>query len=370
MLYIEGPRMDWTINDRLYHRFIKWRLKCKNIPECKLAALPEKQQCKKGIAWSGHFGMDQYVSWSLPKDEFSLNTIWDRFEEFCNPKSNEIRACFDLLTSFQQGNCSVDKWYNVVQAPVNLAKYLLETAKILHCDIFWFVMKDEDFVSEAINEGSGDPEKFPESRVCQLAKKMESSNPTARYIRQVAGDPWGAQINLLCHQSIELPPGKHKKKKPGVKQRQLHSKNTEKQPLSQFKRNFDPKLAHRNTNRYPKYGDSTHWKGFHCPAKWFQSMSCHMYGHYTSLCHQRSQNMLISFKARKPKAHQLQAGALYAQDSAICNQSEASSSEDSFCLQLKVQCTQAGIKNIPPPVNVDFSSCFSICNLVFSHIQD
>ena len=123
--------------------------------------------------------MDQYVSWSLPKDELSLNTIWDRLEEFYQPQSNEVRACFDLLTSFLQGNCSVDEWYNVVQAQVNLAKYPPETAKILHCDIFWFFMRDEEFLSKTINEGSVDLEKFPASRVCQLAKKMESLKATA-----------------------------------------------------------------------------------------------------------------------------------------------------------------------------------------------
>ena len=62
MPYIEGPHMDWTVNDGLCHRFLKWRLKCKNILECKLAALPECQKCKKVVAWSGDFGMDQYVS--------------------------------------------------------------------------------------------------------------------------------------------------------------------------------------------------------------------------------------------------------------------------------------------------------------------
>ena len=24
MLYIEGPKMDWTVNGALYHRFLKW----------------------------------------------------------------------------------------------------------------------------------------------------------------------------------------------------------------------------------------------------------------------------------------------------------------------------------------------------------
>ena len=125
MPYIEGPRMDWTVNDGLYHYFCKWRLKCESILECELAALPEKQICKKVIAWSGDFGMDQYMSWSLPKEDLNLDTIWDRFEEFCKPQSNEVRAHFDLLTSFCHGNKSVDEWYNAVQAQVNLAKYPL-----------------------------------------------------------------------------------------------------------------------------------------------------------------------------------------------------------------------------------------------------
>ena len=87
MPYIEGPKMDWTVNDGLYHRFLKWHLKCENILECELVALPEGQQCKKIIAWSGNFGMDQYVSWGLPTDQLMLETIWGRFEEFCKPQS-------------------------------------------------------------------------------------------------------------------------------------------------------------------------------------------------------------------------------------------------------------------------------------------
>ena len=126
MPYIEGPKMDWTVNDGLYHRFLKWHLKCKNVLNCELAALPERQQCKKVIAWSGDFGMDQYVSWGLPTNQLTLEVIWVRFEDFCKPQSNQVWAWFDLLTSFRQGNKSMDKWYNAVQAQVNLAKYPLK----------------------------------------------------------------------------------------------------------------------------------------------------------------------------------------------------------------------------------------------------
>ena len=109
MSYIEGPKMDWTVNDGLSHRFLKWHLKYENFLECELAMLPKKRQCKKVIAWSGDFGMDQYVSWILSTDELMLDNIWEKFEEFCKPQSNEVRTRFDLLTSVQQGNKSVDE---------------------------------------------------------------------------------------------------------------------------------------------------------------------------------------------------------------------------------------------------------------------
>ena len=86
-----------------------------------------------------------------------------------------MHARFDLLTSFHQGSKSVDEWYNNVQAQVNLTKYPPETAKILYRDIFWFFLCDEDFISKTIHEGSVDLDKFPASKVYQLAKKYESS---------------------------------------------------------------------------------------------------------------------------------------------------------------------------------------------------
>ena len=141
--------------------------------------------------------MDQYMSWNLSSNELTLDTIWGKYEEYCKPQSNEVWARFDLLTTFRQGNHSVYEWYNAIQVQVNLTKYPLETAKIHHRDIFWFFLKDEDFVSRTISDGSIDLDKLPASRVCQLAKKLESSKATTRHIKQVSGEPQVTQINLL-----------------------------------------------------------------------------------------------------------------------------------------------------------------------------
>ena len=173
MPYIQGPVMDWTVNDALYNRFLKWKLKCENILECELAMLPEARKCKEVIAWSGNFGLDQYISWNLSNEDLSLEMIWKKYEEFWKPQANELRARFDLLTSFRQADMSVDEWYNVVQTQVALPKYPPETAQILQRDIFWFFLKDESFLSKTLNEGHVELNKFPASKVRQMAKKLE-----------------------------------------------------------------------------------------------------------------------------------------------------------------------------------------------------
>ena len=126
MPYIEGPKMDLTVNDGLCNRFSKWKPKSENIPpgeipfsacrvfqkniqfnilnenilDCELAMLPDSKKCKKVVAWSGDFGTDQYVSWCLPVDKLNLDTMWSKYEEFCKPQTNEVGARFDLLTTF------------------------------------------------------------------------------------------------------------------------------------------------------------------------------------------------------------------------------------------------------------------------------
>ena len=150
------------------------------------------------------------------------------------------------------------------------SKYPPETAKILHRNIFWFFLWDEEFVSRTISDDNVDLDKFPASRVWQLAKRMERFKVTACHIKHVACDPQAAQINLLKHQDTELPTGKYKKEKSSVKSRPSNSKQhgcESFQVQSQHKKRFDVKSAHQNKDRCSKCGDSAHVEGFQCPAK-------------------------------------------------------------------------------------------------------
>ena len=295
--------------------------------------------------------MDQYVSWNLPSSELTLDTIWGKYEEYCKPQSNKVWARFDLLTSFHQGNHSGDEQYNTMQVQVNLARYPPETAKILHRDIFWFFLRDEDFVSRTISHGSVDLDKFPASRACQLAKKLESSKATVRHIKQVSGEPQVVQINLLHDQRTELPQHRCTKKKSHAKPRQGNSKllhgNDPHQGQKMKGNHFQPSSNRlppsNNHSRCSKCANTTHWEGFTCPARKYQCKVCHKFGHFTSQCFQKKQYPQQKF--RQPKAHQIQVDESY--HYLHDYSSDVSSSEDSFCLRVKINKQNKKTQKLP-----------------------
>ena len=220
---------------------------------------------------------------------------------------------------------------------------------------FLVLLKDEDFVSRSISDGSVDLDMFPASRVQQLAKKLESSKATTRHIKQVSGEPQATQINLLRHQRTELPQHRYKKKrsytKPMLGNNKSYGHNQYQSQISQ-RNKADHKLAasHRlapsnNFNRCLKCGDTAHHEGFTCPAKTYQCKACHKFGHFTSQCFQKRQQS--QYQSRWPKAHQIMADEIH---NTLDNyQSDISSSEDSFCLQVKIHWKQDGVQAVPKP---------------------
>ena len=160
---------------------------------------------------------------------------------------------------------------------------------------------------QTINDSSIDLERFPASKVRQIAKKMKASKTTAHHIKEVASDPEVAQINLMristqtSHQAstrrnINLSSQDHTVTR-GI---QVNTINIKCHPT----RNLILNKPVEEKKRCSKCGDSKHEEGFKCPAKKFQCKTCNTYGHFACLCYKKS----VSFKSKTPKVHQLQAG--------------------------------------------------------------
>ena len=72
MPFIEGPKMDWTVNDTLYHTFLKWKIKCKNILDCELAMISKQENVRK--LWPGQMILELTSMYhgACPK----MNSAW------------------------------------------------------------------------------------------------------------------------------------------------------------------------------------------------------------------------------------------------------------------------------------------------------
>ena len=90
----------------------------------------------------------------------------------------------------------------------------------------------------------------------------------------------------------------------------------------------------------------------------YQCKACHKFGHFTTMYFQKKQT---TSKPRRPRVHQLQADAVYAKESALYGHlEEDSTSEDSFCLQVKIKCTMDKKQEVPRPMHLITSLAYRL----------
>ena len=56
-IYIDGPKMDWSMGDGLYSRFQDWKLECELILDGELTEIVEPQKVNTLIRWAGSLGL-------------------------------------------------------------------------------------------------------------------------------------------------------------------------------------------------------------------------------------------------------------------------------------------------------------------------
>ena len=115
------------------------------------------------------------------------------------------------------------------------------------------------------------------------------------------------------------------------------------------RRGLTPKVHTITRRDVPNVVTQPTWRDSSVQQK-YQCKACQNFGHITSMCFQKKQ---ANFKCRRPKAHQLQAGAVYEKGRASYDHSdEESTSEESFCLQVKIKCKQDKEQSVPRPTHL------------------
>ena len=151
----------------------------------------------------------------------------------------------------------------------------------------------------------------------------------------------------MHHQRTQLPTGNYPRRKLHVTTSwKLQNHKTQEVPT--MWKTPDMLQPDGRSDKCSRCGDTPHAKGFQCLARKFQCKICHKFGHFTSVCYQKSQGHHTSSltQSRKLKAQQLCVGALYTLHDAESSEYE-SGPEDTFCLQMKIHRTHISHPDIP-----------------------
>ena len=102
----KGPVMDWTNDSGLDEHYRKWK-KCVGVLfKGPLNGVTEAVKCNYVIYWSGDHGMDLVDKWTTENkitdgNKDTLQTNWDRFDEYVHPQTNKLIAVVELKWLFQ-----------------------------------------------------------------------------------------------------------------------------------------------------------------------------------------------------------------------------------------------------------------------------
>ena len=72
-IYIDGPKMDWSMDDGLYSHFQDLKLECELILDGELTEIAEPQKVNTLIRWAGLFSLKNLKVWQ--KDNFHLERV-------------------------------------------------------------------------------------------------------------------------------------------------------------------------------------------------------------------------------------------------------------------------------------------------------
>ena len=145
------------------------------------------------------------------KTNLTLTFIWNEFETYCKPHSNELQARYELFKQLSQDTTPCDDWYATVQNQLTMCNYKAETESVLQCDIFLFGLNDQTFISKIISEESPD---VTAVTIRQKLKKLEAGRATAKYIRginTIGKDPTVEGVNQVQKQGNPKDNGQKRK---------------------------------------------------------------------------------------------------------------------------------------------------------------
>ena len=179
----KAPELDWTSPD-LYTAFKRFKTRAEILLRTHFKTEEEEVKRDHVLLWMGDEGIDLYESWGLEDGDITLAVIWQRLEQYVTPKSNSVRARFELH-NLRQNSETVDQFLKTCRLKAQECKFQKGTEQEMVRDALVLGLVDDNTRRKCFDIGDA----LTLDKAYDIAKTSES---TARDVKLMKQHPQGA----------------------------------------------------------------------------------------------------------------------------------------------------------------------------------
>lgn len=259
----DSPKMDWDSKD-LYSAFKRFREHADFMFKGPLVMKQEEVQCNYLMLWIGEKGRQIFSTWTLNAEEKKqLKTYYDKFSEYCKPKSNIIYNRYLFKSRIQKESEPFEQFVTELKTLLRDCNYPQDIQNEQIRDHIVFGVRSSKIREKMIMEGST----LTLDKCLDIAHTYELSQTQA----QAIGTPAAPQ----AVDAIYKGRGRGRQ----IRGRRRFDKNR------QTDRNQGPgKPQAKQVEKCQNCGNNSHTNKSQCPAKGKQCHKCSKFNHFAKVC--------------------------------------------------------------------------------------
>ena len=246
-----GPKMDWTMDTKIYDRYLQWKYSVELIFSSALSKATPAEKSSYIRLWMGPEAMPLIQKWtSTGKIDFSnpeeipgtggrarvplsngfiIQTFWDLLEEELKPKGNKLISILELLSDkSKQGSKPLNEWLSYVYNLVETCNYGASRDRIIR-DILFKGCASAKARDTIIRRG----DQILLADVIEILQTEDATSNTHETIKEIDSTPRMDPVASVHYASYEN--NKKSKKKHHSIEQNANSNNSTKSSKSCFR---------------------------------------------------------------------------------------------------------------------------------------
>ena len=222
-----GPKMDWTMDTKIYDRYLQWKYSVELIFSSALSKATPAEKSSYIRLWMGPEAMPLIQKWtSTGKIDFStpeeipgsggrarvplsngfiIQTFWDLLEEELKPKGNKLISILELLSDkSKQGSKPLNDWLSYVYNLVETCNYGVSKDRIIR-DILFKGCASAKAKDTIIRRG----DQISLADVIEILQTEDATNNTHETIKEIDSTPSTASVHYASYESNKKSKKKH-----------------------------------------------------------------------------------------------------------------------------------------------------------------